>query len=498
MSRAPNFTYRNPLEDAAPSLVRAIFGDPAAAAKQHQMQAEMELRAAQSAEARAQGGYYTSRTTGQNLANDAARGMPALMADLYREPPPMPSLSDADFVTAAAPSGPVQTRDTIFRAGLPAVLGNMAIMQGDKVDPRQMIGTAASFGSGDEMARRGLVAQGHSPTADFAITPDRANQISVRDAGEDRTTKFGVADIQRRSAFDVATVNNRDDVPVAQINAQGKVDAAGVRATGPAPGFDAIQRSFPGVKMNSGWRSAADNKRVDGVPNSLHLGNVPGVQAYDLDPIPGMTVEQAAAKIEQDSGGTIVVVEAIDERGRKGPNGKALGGWHLALKNVGGPAPKAGPAAKPAAAPKPGKTPSKVTMGQIEASVDAYFTRAGIVPSADAKTSMVSRAVTEWQKSGNPVAAVQSTIQFYRARVQAKKAAASSGGGRPTPGAPTARDPKTGKQIWYNGQAWVPVAAAAPGGARFRTDAEADAFASDPRNKGKTFVAPDGKTYRVK
>lgn len=496
MPRAPNFTYRNPLEEVTPSLVRAIFGDPEMAAKQQQLQAEMQLRTAQADEARAKGGLYTSQTTGQNQQNTAAAGLPGLFANMYADPPALPTLDDPDFVTAAGPSGPAPTRDSIFRAGLPALLGNMGIMQGDKIDPRQMVGTAASFGGGDEMARRGLIAQGHSPTADFAITPGRADEIAARDAGEDRTTKFGVAGIQRKSAFDVATLNNRDDVPVANIRAGATRDVAAMKGTGPAPGFDVIQRSFPGVKMNSGWRSVEHNKRVDGVPNSLHLGNVPGVMGYDFDAIPGMTVEQVAAKIERDSGGTIVVVEAVDERGRKGPNGKALGGYHLGLKNVGGPAPKAATAAKPGAAPKPGKSPSKVVMTQIENGVNDYFTRYGVTPSPAARAAIIGRAVTNWQTTGNPVTAVSSSVQYFSGAEKARRAKAAKSSGRPTPGAPTARDPKTGKQIWYNGSAWVPVPGA--GGASFTTDAEADAYASDPRNKGKTFVGPDGKTYRVK
>lgn len=48
MPRAPNFAYQNPMGDIGSSLARAIFGDPAAAAEQARVRAEMELRAAQS------------------------------------------------------------------------------------------------------------------------------------------------------------------------------------------------------------------------------------------------------------------------------------------------------------------------------------------------------------------------------------------------------------------------------------------------------------------
>lgn len=463
MPRAPNFTYRNPLEDIGPSLVRAILGDPAMAAAQRQQQSEMDLREAQAAMARSRGGLYDSQTTGVDQQNTAAQGMPGFFAKMYEAPPPMPSLDDPNFVQDAGPSAPLPTRDEIFRAGLPAFLGNAAIMQGDKIDPRALIGTAASFGGGDEMARRGLIAQGKTPGENFAITPGRADEISARDAGEDQSTKFGVADIGRRSAFDVATVNNRDDIPVANINAgsrekvaginvAGRATAAATKAAGPAPGFDAITRSFPGVTMNSGWRSEADNRRVDGVGNSLHLGKTPGVQAYDINPIPGMTVQQAAAKIEADSGGTVQVVEAIDERGRTGPNGKKLGGWHFALKNVGGPAAQPG---KPGAAAKPPRMLSKSAVGMINTELKDHLQTFGVTLDATTKGQVRNRALEIYQQTGNPVGAVQQATlewaQKRRAKVDARSAPRA---GAIPAGAPTATGPG-GKKMYWNGNAWV-------------------------------------------
>lgn len=468
MPRAPNFTYRNPLEDIGPSLVRALLGDPAMAAAQRQQQSEMDLREAQAAMARSHGGLYDSQTTGVDQQNAAAQGMPGFFAKMYEAPPPMPSLDDPNFVQDAGPSAPLPTRDEIFRAGLPAFLGNAAIMQGDKIDPRHMIGTAASFGGGDEMARRGLIAQGHTPTKDFAITPGRADEISARDAGEDRTTKFGVAGINRKSAFDVATVNNRDDVPVAniragatvraaQVGADGRANVANIKATGPAPGFDAITRSFPGVTLNSGWRSEADNRRVDGVGNSLHLGKTPGVQAYDIDPIPGMTVSQAARKIEADSGGTIQVVEEIDERGRTGPNGKKLGGWHFSLKNVGGPAAQPGKPGKPGAAAKPPRLLSKAALGMIDTELKGHLQTFGLTLDSNTKGQVRNRALEIYQQTGNPVGAVrQATLEWAqkrRAKVDAR--GAPRAGAIPT-GAPTATGPG-GKKMYFDGKAWVPA-----------------------------------------
>lgn len=467
MPRAPNFAYRDPTAEIGNALVRAIFGDPAMAAQQQQHRSELDLRAAQAEMARAHGGLYTSQTEGVDQQNAAAQGMPGFFAKMYEAPPPMPSLDDPNFVADAGPSAPIPTRDEIFRAGLPAFLGNAAIMQGDKIDPRALIGTAASFGGGDEMARRGLIAQGHTPTKDFAITPGRADEISARDAGEDRTTKFGVADIGRRSAFDVATINNRDDVPVAniragatvraaQIGADGRTNVATMKATGPAPGFDAITRSFPGVTMNSGHRTPERNRAVGGVDGSHHLGSTPGVQAYDINPIPGVTVQQAAAKIEADSGGTIQVVEAIDERGRTGPNGKKLGGWHFSLKTVGGSAAK--PGGKPAVA-KPPKavTPKQVDM--VDAELNNFFTANGVELAPQVKSELRTRAIEIFQQTGNPVGAVRQAAQERASRnrgnaqARAKANPANARNGIPD-GAPTATGPG-GKKMYWNGNAWV-------------------------------------------
>jgi hypothetical protein len=101
-----------------------------------------------------------------------------------------------------------------------------------------------------------------------------------------------------------------------------------------APSFAAIQKVFPNVDHpTSGLRSIAHNREVGGVANSLHLGLVPGVQAYDIPPQAGMTIHEAAAKIEAENPG-VKVVESLAHRARK-PDG-SLGGyhWHFALAHA--------------------------------------------------------------------------------------------------------------------------------------------------------------------
>lgn len=56
-----------------------------------------------------------------------------------------------------------------------------------------------------------------------------------------------------------------------------------------------ITNLIPGVRVTSGARSPADNRRVGGVANSFHLQD----RARDLVPPAGMTVGQLAAKLQQ-------------------------------------------------------------------------------------------------------------------------------------------------------------------------------------------------------
>lgn len=435
MARAPNFYYQDPTAAIGNSMVTAIFGDPALRAQQQERQAQLEERQAHAR-------LYNTQADGQQGQNAASTSLPDLIAKLTQPPQPapqLPSLDDPNFLDGAGPSAPQPSREDVFRAGLGPVVAALAQLQGDKVDTGQTIGTLASFLGGDELARRGLVAQGHSPTADFAITPERADVIAANDAEAKQKQAWGVANInhandipvaniRRKSAFDVATVNNRDDVPVAQIAAKSRLDVAGLKASGPPPAFSAIQKVFPGATMNSGWRSPEHNREVGGVANSTHLGDTPGVQGYDLDAQPGMTVEQAAAAIEQQNPG-VRVVEARDERGRHGPNGKPLGGWHFALANVGDGGSASAP--KPAKAPPVPKAVSKSSLDMIDDELDNYYTSRGLSLTGQARDVLRKEAIASFQKTGNPVSAVVDTIEARAASFRAKRAAAQ--GAQPAP-----------------------------------------------------------------
>ena len=74
MPRAANFAYQNPMGDIGSSLVRAIFGDPQAAAQQAQERAKADALAAQAEENRAHAGLYTNQATEQGRQTTAADG----------------------------------------------------------------------------------------------------------------------------------------------------------------------------------------------------------------------------------------------------------------------------------------------------------------------------------------------------------------------------------------------------------------------------------------
>ena len=194
--------------------------------------------------------------------------------------------------------------------------------------------------------------------------------------------------------------------------------------------------------MNSGRRSAEHNREVGGVSNSMHLGNRPGVQGYDTPAIPGVSIEQAAAKIEADNPG-IKVVEARDERGRVGPNGKRLGGYHFALANVGG--------VKPRAAPKR-VTPTE--SDAIEAEMGRQFDGDATALSARARNLIMSRATAEYQRTGSLTGAVATALRTVSAdgeRAQAHEKAlrteaeAAIARGAPRDGVALRYREKTGK-----------------------------------------------------
>ncbi|MFM5924581.1 MAG: hypothetical protein ACKOPG_10400 [Novosphingobium sp.] len=441
--------------------MRAIFGDPEMAQKQAQVRAEMDMRAAQAEEARAHGGLYTSQTTGQNTANAAQAGLPSLVADWVRSSQPVPqqTVDSQDFANFDQPLPQPEPRPDPG-SSLAALIGAMGQMNGDKVDPRQIMGTLGAFAGGDELARRGLVAQGQSPSKDFAITPQRADEISARDAVEEQTKDFGVARINHASDIPVANIKASADRYGADQRLVGTEYTAdtkggsggatrGMRNNNPgnleygpfarqlgATGSDGRFAVFPtfeaGVKAQErllGGRTyyggglntinailnryappgenptgnyAAYVSRVTGIPSDqpLNRGDIPTV---------------AAAMRQFESGGGTGAVN------KNAPKGKGVGA---------------------AAVTKAPRMVSATITDKISTDIDTYFRENGnITLSPVSKNQITAQVIAEFQKNGNIPLSISTVVQ---ARAKARNPARWAADTPPTPGARKARDGK-----WY-------------------------------------------------
>lgn len=210
MPQPDNFSYQaSPMEDIGGALATAIFGNPEAAAAQRKAQAEAELRAAQTSQAQAHGGLYTEQARGVRGQNDAGAGLPELFrtwaaSQVPQQPQTTASPGFADFDTPMPEQAPAPDKT----AALASLMAAMGQMNGDKIDPTKMMGAFGAFGGGDEMARRGMVAQGNTPGENFALTPQRADEIAANDA-----------QAKQASAFGVARINHASDIPTANIQA---------------------------------------------------------------------------------------------------------------------------------------------------------------------------------------------------------------------------------------------------------------------------------------
>lgn len=445
MPRAPNFGYQDPTQDIGNSLVRAIFGDPAAAQQQRKLQSEAALRTAQTGEATAHGRLFGSQADGQDGQNTASASLPALFANLAPRPteqgdPSQPTVPvDPGFahfappadvpMAAPAPAAPPPSPDQAFRAGLPALMAAMSQARGDKMDPSATVATLASFLGGEEMARRGQISQGHTPGKDFAITPERADTIAstqsasdlaqaIGTAHENHATDFGVARIHAASAGNVATINNRDNIPVANIQAASAANVAGIRTgsgtsrgeknnnpgnieMGPfarsqgATGTDGRFATFP--TYEAGVRA---QEALLGGSGYLGAGRntIDRIISHYAPPSDGNNIDNYGDYVSR--------VTGI-------PRGQPIGAAQIpvvaqAMRQFElGHSEKPGKAAKAA----PVKFVSTANAKQITDAVDAYFAGAGVTLSDSNKATIYAQAITHFQQSGNPVLAVQQTIQ---------------------------------------------------------------------------------------
>ena len=250
MAREANQFYKDPTAEIGSSLATALFGDPAAALKQRQAQATADAQAAQAEEARAHASVYRGQATGLDTTNAANASLSDVISNLFKTKPaiaaraPAGAESDDAGEIAAVPG---VNADQAFKSGLPALFASM-VQGGHGSDIDGTVRAAAAFGGGDEMARRGLVAGGATPGADFAITPERADQIRIQDSQSKLAQVMGVATINNRDNIPVANIKAASDAAVAGINNSGRADVANIKVAGAS-----------GDRYTGGWTPRARN-----------------------------------------------------------------------------------------------------------------------------------------------------------------------------------------------------------------------------------------------
>ena len=444
MFRAPNFYYQDPTDKIVGSLATAIFGDPQAAqraAVQRSQQAENDARA-RLAGAQAEG------YEGQNAAADKLPALLAAMAGRQAIPPPMlgdPG-SGADPMQAAPPPSP----DAVFREGLPALVAALSRMKGDKVDTGETIGSLASFLGGDEMARRGLIAQGQTPGENFAVTPGRADQIAANGYAADQRQAFGVAtinhsndipveNIKRRSAFDVATVNNRDNIPVAEIKSTAKIGGQSRGERNNNPGnleYGAFAKSLGATGSDGRFAIFPTFDAGKQAQETLLAG--PGYVGGGRNTIDAILMRYAPPS----DGNSVDNYGNYVSRVTGIPRNQAIGPEHIpaiaeAMRQFEtggtGKAPKAQPADKPP------KAISKAELAMINKEFTDRYPQGSVEPAA--LNNMRSEAIRTFQRTGDPVGAVQGVIRVLSGRAKAKRAQSGKNFGLPAPAAAASAAP---------------------------------------------------------
>lgn len=460
--------------DLGQSLGTALFGNPQAAAALAYRKAQMANLAATAGEANAHAGLYTEQTAGEHNKNVASGTLPDLIRGMFAttpQPTPQATPNDppAPLPDAQPPAGNVTFDPQTFRNGLPGLMGALAQAQGDKLNPNKIIGGLSAFMGDDEFARRGMVGDGVTPGKDFALTPQRADDIAARDAAAKLTQADSVANIQSKTQMrgqDVSASTQRRGQDVsATTQRRGQDIEHGDRIYGiqvkegadianPGGGNVLARALGPGAVITSNARTPAEQANVyatqhPGVTppmNSGHLDAADGYPAFDVRPLPGMTFEQARQAVSQQAAAQGGYLGFAQDEGTH---------WHFDIRGV-----KSGKAAS-AASSKPPRAVNAAGEKMIDTEIDNQLASRGLAGQPDPGTmaNIRSAAIQRYQQSGNPAAAVGATLDRLQ---QAAGRKGGGGGGTVASGAaPVAGARKAPDGNWYvrqgNGYARVDV-----------------------------------------
>ena len=363
----PFYQYRNPaIGYGMEGLAQVMFGGGGVNPLQ---QSQIVENQAQAGASNALAGYRNEQTRGERMGNDALSAPPRALAEyimsggiLKDDPlqanPKFSPVAPTDFSLFAPPA---PAAESAFLPSLTATdkLANAlqeAIIRKIKLDDLlkgagiQGYNNAATSDNPDSaLALMPFV--GRTPNTQTALTTKRQDEISARDAGEDRQRQL--------------VVN------------QGQLDVEGVRQGG------------------ANWRA-----RYNLTNKPVTAGNNQDVL---LSPAQGK-----ALGIEPDENGRYVVRGRSTIGTGQDQQPGSLGGEPVAGRERATAGGRSGQPKPPASVPP---TAAKLMRSRIEAGLKAD----GFSADADALSGLVSAAGTAWQSNRNPEAAADEVLQSLRA-----------------------------------------------------------------------------------
>ena len=432
--------YQDPTAEIGHSLATALFGDPAAAAKQRQMQAEQDAREAQAEQDRARARHYAAQADGQAAQNTSRSNLSDVFTNSFKTVAPvaprapMGMESDDGGEIAGTPG---VTAEQSFKSNLPNLLATLA-QSGYGGDVGKFTQAAAAFAGGDDLARRALISDGHTPGKDFSMSTERDDAIAARDSSAKLLEALGVArvnhsndipvaNIRAGASRDVALTNHRDDIAVAQIGANGRVEAAGARGGGANRLGALVSSLYPDARLTSQDRTPAEQQALvdrgvtKATPGSTYHVPGHGGNGIDMAPIPGKSLSQIVADL---SARGETVLEAKVEKG--GPNDGTGPHWHIAVADRAGK-----PSAWAKAPPKLSSADDKSIENALALLWNASTKDGGgstAQPSFSAidlngpsKTLLKARTADLLQSGGNVASAAQQATREYWAAVRANR-----------------------------------------------------------------------------
>lgn len=439
------------------SLGTALFGDPEARQKLQELQAKMAYMDAQREEAVARTGYLGAQTDAQRLKIGGSQRLSDLFMSLSPQPAaptepaiPHPVGFDPTDTLAPLPDAAPTVSPEAIKSALPSMIAAMALARGDKVPVAETLAQLPAYFGPDELARRSLIARGHTPTKDFAVTPDRADQISARDAGEaehQAVTTANISAATQRRGQDVTAQTQRRGQNIASTDRHYVHDTvSGNTAYTKKPGVVVANEAGANVIARALGPDVVitDNARTHGQADAIyaqqHPGKTPpkdsnhfaeqGYTGFDIRPVRGMTFADARRMVaaEAAAAGGYLDNDTRDEGTH----------WHMVVKGV-QPAKKASASASSKGAKKSLSAADQKALfddddGELTKQIDA----SGWAQTPDAGTlGRIREAVTaKYLQTGNGPEAVRQVLAETKRRFDAKQ--------KPAPKAAAAAAPKGG------------------------------------------------------